>query len=392
MQSYDVIIVGAGPAGGQCARELSSAGRKVLLVEKAKDFTVNNYSSAGAPIELMHDFNLPESIVGSSWNKIMMHSSHDKNIWESPQRGGVIMDFAKLRKFLSDEAIKQGADLQFNSAYQSYQHEKGTTLVTFKEGDNFITQKTRVLVDASGSKKEILGKHVTTNSFPSTGIEYLVEVDPLTYQKWANALSVFMGLDWMPQGYSWIFPMEPNQLKIGIGRYFTYDHYVPYEKSFQFYLDHMIDQCLDRNHVKILDKHGKTVLYTYGQKDPLFDKNIVAIGDSISMINPLAFEGIRHAMVSGRIAAEEIGRYLDGKTHSFVNYKKRIGRYCGNKWNICEFLMHRIYREPDDHKMDLMVKTFKSFTFDEMIDLAFHYKFSLGLKFYLGYTFRKIFS
>ena len=40
--SYDVIVIGAGPAGGQCARELAEKGKKVLLVDKAKNFAINN--------------------------------------------------------------------------------------------------------------------------------------------------------------------------------------------------------------------------------------------------------------------------------------------------------------------------------------------------------------
>lgn len=73
MKRYDVIVVGAGPAGGQCARELSTNGFKVLLVDKAKDFLENNYSSGAGPLSLMSDYNLPASIYlmkRSAWEAI----------------------------------------------------------------------------------------------------------------------------------------------------------------------------------------------------------------------------------------------------------------------------------------------------------------------------------
>jgi len=47
MQEFDVVVIGAGPAGGQTARSLAKKGVKVLLVEKYKDFSLNNFSSAG---------------------------------------------------------------------------------------------------------------------------------------------------------------------------------------------------------------------------------------------------------------------------------------------------------------------------------------------------------
>ena len=50
MNTYDVAMIGAGPAGGQCARELAAEGHRVVLLEKAKTYFENNYSSGGAPL------------------------------------------------------------------------------------------------------------------------------------------------------------------------------------------------------------------------------------------------------------------------------------------------------------------------------------------------------
>ena len=44
--------------------------------------------------------------------------------------------------------------------------------------------------------------------------------------------------------------------------------------------------------------------YIMGQKDPLYEDNVLAIGDAISTLNPMASEGIRHALFSGKISAK----------------------------------------------------------------------------------------
>jgi len=75
MEHFDVIIIGAGPAGGQCARELSAAGKRVLLAEKSKNFSVNNYSTGGAYLQLLKQFDLPEDVVGTYWNKLAIQIS-----------------------------------------------------------------------------------------------------------------------------------------------------------------------------------------------------------------------------------------------------------------------------------------------------------------------------
>lgn len=122
--SYDVVIIGAGPAGGQCARELATKGKKVLLVEKAKDFAINNYSSGGAPAELIKDYALPQSIVGSLWHKIALHTSTRRHEWEDSSYGGVVLDFMKLRAFLSEQVAAHGSDVILDQAYHHHE-EKG---------------------------------------------------------------------------------------------------------------------------------------------------------------------------------------------------------------------------------------------------------------------------
>jgi flavin-dependent dehydrogenase len=301
------------------------------------------------------------------------------------------MEFKKLRAFLADETMKQGGEVRLGFSYQRHETLPNENVsVWFKDRNSKELQNIRakVLVDASGGERQVLAPSVKHRAkiLPATGIEYLVEVKPEIYEKYANALSVFMGHKWMPQGYSWIFPMEPNKLKVGVGRYFQNDNYVPHRKSYLYYLDVLMKECLGGTDLPILDKHGKTILYAYKQKDPYYDKNVIAIGDSISSINPLAFEGIRHAMASGRTAAKHIVERLNGQSNDFEGYVTDMRRYFGFKWALCELLMNVIYKEPRDERVDRMIETFRRFSMGEMLDLAFHYKLGVAIKFLAGYT------
>lgn len=392
MNSYDVIIIGAGPSGGQCARELAKANKKILLVERCKDFLTNNYSSGGAPNELMEIFELPNSILGTQWNRINIYSSNQKASWKSPQMEGVVLDFKKLRTFLAQEATKGTGELKLGCMYQKHEvHEKNiyVTLKSLKSQEVFTLQ-TAVLVDATGCERRILTK-LNPSSHPTltaTGMEYLLEVPETIYQKWSHALSFFMGQRWMPQGYGWIFPMEANQLKVGMGRYFHNEIHVPHEKSFHYYLDILIEKCCEGTVPLILDKHGKTIIYTYRQKDLCFHGPIIGIGDAISSINPLALEGIRHAMMNGKIAAKHILNYLHGKNIAFEEYEKEIRNYYGYKWRLSEILMKILYKQPKDKRIDDIVKAFQGFTFNEILDLGFQYKLWPAFKFLFRYFIR----
>lgn len=51
-----------------------------------------------------------------------------------------------------------------------------------------------------------------------SGTEYLIEVTPEIYEKYKDQLVFFLGHKWAIKGYSWIFPMEQNILKVGAGK------------------------------------------------------------------------------------------------------------------------------------------------------------------------------
>lgn len=382
MDGYDVIIIGAGPAGGECARTLSKMGCKILLADRMQHFSVNSYSSAGAPIEILHDYQLPRDIVGSTFNKFMVHSSHNRLVFESDTPRGVVMDFAKLRAFLSSETTAHGGTVMLSTVYKSHAITSDGVCVTLKTpADDSLKVTAKVLVDATGNERQVLAKCKPPNVFESTGIEYLVEVPDHMYERWANALSFFMGHKWMPQGYSWIFPMEPNRLKVGIGRYFQNEHIVPHEHSFKHYLSTMMKECLGSDTLPILDRHGRAIDYSFHHKDMHYEGPIVAIGDTVSTINPLAFEGIRHAMESARIAARHIKTKLHDPGHTFGHYQRDLKRYYGFKWLISEKLVNYIYRSPKDETVEDMLQAYSNFTFDEIFDMGFHYNYRCIMKF-----------
>jgi digeranylgeranylglycerophospholipid reductase len=91
MKTFDVVVVGAGPAGGHCARVLSKLGYSVLLVEQHENFQQNNFSSAATPLETLKRFQLPERVVGSTWKKIEIISTNIKRSWTSEKTLGVVI-------------------------------------------------------------------------------------------------------------------------------------------------------------------------------------------------------------------------------------------------------------------------------------------------------------
>jgi len=224
LKSFDIVIVGSGPAGGHCARILAKSGRQVLLAEQNDSFNKNDFSSAATPLETLSQFDLPESVIGSYWHKLTIETSKISQTWESPESLGVVLNFAKFRAFLASEVQGNGSEVWLGYRYIKHSQANGETIVEFKQlsDGQLIKVSAKVLVDATGFARAIM--YEKENDKPAflsgTGIEYLIEVEPEIYDKYANDLIFFLGDKWMPKGYSWIFPMEQNRLKVGAGRVF----------------------------------------------------------------------------------------------------------------------------------------------------------------------------
>lgn len=386
MKIYDVVIIGAGPAGGQCARELACHGFKVLVVDKAKSFLENNYSSGGAPLDFMKQFNLPESIVGSYWDILRIQSTSCKALWKNSSPFGPVIDFDKLRDFLTSEMHRAGGEILLGCQYQGHQIYSQIVEVYLKDLTNstIFPVRASIVVDATGSERKVLAQqnYDKHQAIVATGIEYHIQVEKSVYQNYAQALNFFLGHHWMPQGYAWIFPMKPSFLKVGVIRYFQNKNYVHYDPSYKHYLQRLLALC---GHYQVTDKHGKTIYYTERQKDIRYRGPIIAIGDSISSINPLGWEGIRHAMASGHLAAQTIISYLKKEISDLSSYEKALQLYFGRKWFFSEKLMNYLFKTKSDHLIDQAVRSFSLMDNEEIMQVIFHYRFRYTLKSYFRY-------
>jgi digeranylgeranylglycerophospholipid reductase len=387
---FDVVVVGAGPAGCHCARLLAKLGYGVFLAEQHEDFYQNDFSSAGTPLETFEQFDLPEEIAGSFWHKIVVVTTNITRTWEAPKTLGAVLSFAKLRAFLTQEVETFGGKVGMGYRYTKHLQKDGKTLVEFKQRgvDQPITVSTKILVDATGPLRAVMyDKESDKPEFlQGTGIEYLIEVSEDIYQKYADALIFFLGHKWIPRGYSWIFPMEPNRLKVGAG-YLKVEHQiVKRTEPLRYYIELLIKDYLKTEDYQIIDVHGSTLKYSSGLNDLYYQDNIIAIGDAVSTVNFLGGEGIRHAMYSAEIACKHIEKYLVNSDADFSQYQKEMQQHFAPKWNISEKMGIQRYLIDSDAKIDKGIAYLSGLSAQDMVDVLFYYKFerlSKGLGEYL---------
>ncbi|MCY7277111.1 MAG: NAD(P)/FAD-dependent oxidoreductase, partial [Phormidesmis sp. CAN_BIN44] len=113
-------------------------------------------------------------------------------------------------------------------------------------------------------------------------------------------------------------------------------------------------------------------------------------GDTVSTINFLGGEGIRHAMLSSEIACRYIQEYLDEQRSNFDDYQKEMHQTFLAKWKVSEKLGMKKYLEDADSLVDKVVSYLEPMKLEDIVDVLFYYKFEKVSKGFWSYLLRKV--
>lgn len=305
-----------------------------------------------------------------------------KYSWKANTEKGVVLDFKKLRQFLAEDAINNGAEVLMGYKYLSKIVSKDLVTLSLINTvtSSIIEIKTKLVIDATGPLRKVMydDKEEQPKMVLGSGTEYVIKVEQEVYDRFNNKLVFFLGHKWAIKGYSWIFPMENRILKVGAGK--THIKSKDQEETnatTKKITEKIIEEYVQSKEFSILDKHGGILRYSPGIKDKFYSNKVIAVGDSVSAINPRGGEGIRYAMQTAELATIYIDKYLKTGVEEFSLYRKKWRRKKLLKWRLSEFSARRMYSRYSDKQIENRVKFFhQKFSIDDMIDSLFNFKYN----------------
>ncbi|MFC4356857.1 digeranylgeranylglycerophospholipid reductase [Halobium salinum] len=311
---YEVVIAGAGPAGGQCARELAARDYDVLLLEAEpeEDFPRgSNKSTGGTFPPALSSFGLPDDVVMHYTDDVVLESPNDHYVHPRP---GAVLEFAEFKRFLVRDARERGAEVRFGARANAPVME-GDELVGVRHsgGEEVYAD---VVVDATGPAAPLakkLGVVDLERERQAIGIEYEldgIDLDCAGYADLTDAMMLRLDHDLAPGGYSWIFHTGADTAKVGVC-YVQNDAHRGYARegmTVDDYLQYWLDRdprFEDAERIAGKQHRGSAHIQPPGR---MSTDSFLAIGDTVPTIDPLWGEGIHVCMKSGRAAAATIDR------------------------------------------------------------------------------------
>lgn len=301
MEKYDVIIVGAGPAGSTAAFYIENL--KVLIIDKS---SFPRHKACGGGLMSSKDWHLEfenynrikEKLKSFScnsikmyWNKMLVAKCDFKHLFDQVSR----YEFDNL---LLKEALKKENVNFLKFDLQAIKKEALGGKSVYKLSDGKRELGADYIIGADGMHSKV-SKFLGNENHKRHQFGYCMEYE-ISCKKEDLNVHVVAGYSW-EIGYGWIFPTADGyQVGIGIIR--------KPRKSIDYYLNDFLKWSLKEG--LIPKKHA--IKKTFGGALPLkvvknyCTDNVLLCGDAMGLVKLLTGEGIYYAMQSGKAAGQAL--------------------------------------------------------------------------------------
>lgn len=317
-QEYDIIIIGAGPAGLSAAKVLAQNNKKVIVLEK--NLVVGPKTCGGGITAKDYSLGIPRELASHFFNNVILHTPITSSNINTKEPYVSTIDRGKLGAFMANEAETAGAQIKTNTNVKEIFKDK-----IVLENGNRIDFK--YLIGADGSNSIVRDFLNLKTEKRAIAFHYKVT-------KVYKNMELFFDANLFGSGYAWIFPHE-NFTSIGCGA--DPNSLIPMDD-----LKANFEKWLKENKIDITDAEFEAWNINYDYRGHEFG-NIFLAGDAGGFTSGLTGEGIFYAMISGQEIARKIinpdyeQKYLQKILKTKMKQEKVLDRLSQNK-NLTQFL------------------------------------------------------
>lgn len=305
MAQWDVIVVGAGPAGLAAADAAARAGASTLVLEKAQH---PRYKTCGGGLIGQSLRHLPPDLPVPARDRVWRATftlGGRREFTRASGRGPIV---SMVRREEFDDALRlaalaAGAQVRERAPVRNLVDRGGSVSVQLADGS---VESARTVIGADGSSG-ITSRHVgVTYDQVDLGLEVDLPVGAVERERWRGRLLI----DWGPLAgsYGWVFPKD-DSLTVGViasrGQ----------GSQTKRYLRSFIGSL---GLAGIEPRHDSGHLTRCRADDsPLRRGRVIVAGDAAGLLEPWTREGISFALRSGRLAGaaaagDDLDAYLAG--------------------------------------------------------------------------------
>ena len=335
---FDVLVVGAGPAGSIAALVLARAGASVALLDRAqfpRDKACGDFIGPRG-LQVLTDLGIPEPpgldvgdmvVVGPTGRRVILPCFNGVTY---PGRARA-MTRSVFDNALRTAALDAGAIAFAGRANRPLLSGGDIDGFTVSDGDG-EELRADFVIGADGATSHVaLSAGLVEGSRVLWGFAVRCYVDQNID---VPAITLWERTRWNAfPGYGWVFPSPGGVANVGVGIGTLADRQAGAKavRALPAYLDHLVElELVDQTAVSPLPRRlgGWLKMGMVGTTPA--NGRVLLVGDAAGLVNPLQGEGIAQAMTSGRSAAEAVlgspgqaaARYRDDLARAHLPYQR----------------------------------------------------------------------
>jgi digeranylgeranylglycerophospholipid reductase len=316
----DIVVVGGGPAGLSAAYSASKMGATTVVLEKDDGIGQFVRTSGVTWIDDMKRLGIPSKYYNPIKNYRIICPTNEAII-KGTSAKSCVLDVRASYQYLASLAVASGSDIMVKSQVRDVilnpsGQVSGVKAITPK-GELQIFSK--LVIDASGFSSVVARKAGLVSEWKRFGIgaEYECFCEGLDPQTWA----LMVGSRYSSAGYSWLFPVSENRVRIGVGIGRPESSSDPL-KVLNELIGSRARPLDELSRIQPIELHYGIIPNEGCIRTTVHD-GLILVGDCAGQSNPLILEGIRFAIDFGRLAGEIAAESLSrGATkESLINYE-----------------------------------------------------------------------
>lgn len=346
VRKFDVLILGAGPAGLSAAICLADSGFNIALIDKA-EFPKNKTCGDGLTLDVINQLHLISPELGEAFmNFPLKFPVYETRIFSPDFRNISIPSVSKGQgkpMFICRRVDFDYFLFQYVKHFENiriFQNTKAVDVVKNKGSicvhadDCCFEGKILICADGATSISSAFQdlKRRKKEQFTLGLRAYYKGISPLNE---FNPIEIYFIKDILP-GYLWIFPLGNGFANVGMGVS------VSDLKKYHGSIKEKFEELIKREPLKKRFEHAVNVepvkghvLPMSGKKKSISGKRYLMAGDAAGLVDPFSGEGVGNAIRSGRVAAAHIKNCFcknDFSAEFNKAYDKEIYKRVGNEF------------------------------------------------------------
>jgi digeranylgeranylglycerophospholipid reductase len=341
---YDVIVVGAGPAGSTAARYAAAGGTSVLMLEKDRDVGYPVRCGEAVSHEGVVQFIEPDPRwIAATVSKFRIVVPDGNSIVPRLDGIGYVLERRIFDYELAKLAAREGADVVTKAYVYDLVRTNGEVKgVRALIKDQRVEIRAKVVIAADGVESRVGKWAGIDTTCHIRDMESCAQMTLAGVTVDEGILDFCFGREIAPGGYVWVFPKGKDSANVGIGISVERAK----EKSAIRYLEEFVARKFPD--ASILTRIAGGVPCATTCKETV-KGNVMLVGDAAHQVNPVSGGGIVSGMIGGMIAGQVAAEALqkDELAH-LKEYERRWHKRLGWRHEVFYHIKEAIYQFSDE--------------------------------------------